>query len=186
MRDTAGRTITYLRLSVTNLCNYRCRYCMGPDGVEKRPHSEILSIEEMAEIGRAAVACGVRKIRLTGGEPLVRRGIVQLCRQLRALPALQELTLTTNASLLPQLAQPLREAGVDRLNISMDTLRPERFREITRVGDMGQVMAGLEAARQAGFTRTKINVVLLGGFNVDEIPDFVALTRDEDLSIRFI
>lgn len=186
MQDTAGRSITYLRISVTNLCNYRCRYCMGPDGIEKRPHKDILSIEEMAEIGRAAVACGVKKIRLTGGEPLVRRGIVELCRQLRALPGLEELALTTNASLLPELAQPLRDAGVDRLNISIDTLRPERFREITRVGDMGQVTAGLDAARRAGFQRTKLNVVLIGGFNVDEIPDFVELTRSEPLSIRFI
>ena len=121
MRDSCGRTIDYLRLSVTDLCNYRCQYCMPPEGVEKRLHSDILSIEELAEIAAAAVRCGVKKIRLTGGEPLVRRGLPDLCRMLRAIPGLAELCLTTNGSLLPQLARPLRDAGVDRLNISLDT-----------------------------------------------------------------
>ena len=121
MRDSCGRTIDYLRLSVTDLCNYRCQYCMPPEGVEKRLHSDILSIEELAEIAAAAVRCGVKKTRLTGGEPLVRRGLPDLCRMLRAIPGLAELCLTTNGSLLPQLARPLRDAGVDRLNISLDT-----------------------------------------------------------------
>ena len=109
MLDQCGRTIDYLRLSVTDLCNYRCQYCMPADGVAKRPHTEILSLEELVEISEACIACGVRKIRLTGGEPLVRRGIVDLCRKLRQLPGLEELCITTNASLLPQLAQPLRK-----------------------------------------------------------------------------
>lgn len=186
MLDPKGRTVDYLRLSVTDLCNYRCCYCMGPEGVDKRSHDDILSLEEFAEISRAAVACGVTKIRLTGGEPLVRAGIVDLCRQLRAIPGLRELTMTTNGSLLPRLARPLREAGLDRLNVSLDTLEPEKFRRMTRCGEISQVLAGLEAAEAAGFTGTKINVVLLGGFNEAEIPALVAMTRERAFSLRFI
>ena len=124
MTDRCNRTIRYLRLSVTDLCNYRCTYCMSEDGVPKHAHGDILSIEELAEIGEAAVRCGVTKIRLTGGEPLVRRGILTLCERLRSLPGLSELALTTNGSLLPEMAADLKRAGVDRLNISLDTLRP--------------------------------------------------------------
>ncbi len=113
MTDGCGRTIDYLRLSVTDRCNYRCRYCMPEEGVCKRDHRDMLTLEELAEVAAACVGCGVRKIRLTGGEPLVRRGIVELCRQLRAIPGLRELCLTTNGSLLPDLAAPLRAAGVD-------------------------------------------------------------------------
>ena len=172
MRDGCGRTIDYLRLSVTDLCNYRCRYCMPPEGVCKRDHRDTLPVEECAEIAEAAVRLGVKKIRLTGGEPLVRRGIVEICRQLRAIPGLEELCLTTNGSLLPELAKPLREAGVDRLNISMDTLRPDRFRDITRLGSLEDVMSGIEAAETAGFRNLKLDTVLIGGFNDDEIGDF--------------
>ena len=127
MTDTFGRTVDYLRLSVTDLCNYRCQYCMPEEGVCKRRHEDILSVEECVEVVRAAAKCGVTKVRLTGGEPLVRRGILDICRGIAALPEIKELCLTTNGSLLPQLAKPLREAGVDRLNISLDTLRPDRF-----------------------------------------------------------
>ena len=123
MVDQCNRTVDYLRLSITDLCNYRCRYCMPEEGVCKRPRTDILSLEELAEIAGAAVACGIRKIRITGGEPLVRPGISTLCRRLREIPELKELCLTTNGSLLPELAGPLREAGVDRLNISLDTLK---------------------------------------------------------------
>lgn len=186
MVDGCGRTIDYLRLSVTDLCNYRCRYCMPPEGVPKRPHGDILSLEELAEIGEAAVACGVRKIRLTGGEPLVRRGILTLCRRLRAIPGLEELCLTTNGSLLKDFAGPLREAGVDRLNISLDTLRPDRFAAMTRRGDLNDVLDGIAAAEAAGFTGLKLDTVLIGGFNDDEIPDFVDLTRNHPWSVRFI
>ncbi|MEG1593640.1 MAG: radical SAM protein, partial [Oscillibacter sp.] len=121
MVDGCGRQIDYLRLSVTDLCNYRCRYCMPESGIEKRPHRDILAVEEILEIAAAAIACGVKKIRLTGGEPLVRRGILDICRGLSALPGLEELCLTTNGSLLTELAVPLREAGVNRLNISLDS-----------------------------------------------------------------
>ena len=186
MTDTFERTIRYLRLSVTDLCNYRCSYCMGEDGAEKRACGDALSIEELAEIGAAAVRCGVTKIRLTGGEPLLRRGILTLCEKLRGLDGLRELALTTNGSLLPAMAGDLRRAGVERLNVSLDTLRSERFRQITRRGELSEVLRGLDAARAAGFDALKLNVVLLGGVNDDEISDFVALTRDENISVRFI
>lgn len=186
MRDGCGRTIDYLRLSVTDLCNYRCRYCMPEEGCRKLSHEDILSLEELAEIARAAVALGVKKVRLTGGEPLVRPNVVELCRQLRAIPGLEELCLTTNGSRLQELAEPLREAGVDRLNLSVDTLRPERFRQITRLGRLEEFRAGLQAAQAAGFTKIKLNVVLIGGFNEDEIEDFVALTREHPWEVRFI
>ena len=186
MMDQYGRTIDYLRLSVTDLCNYRCRYCMPAEGVEKGPHGSILTVEELVEIGEAAVKLGVRKIRLTGGEPLVRRGILDICRGLRAIPELKELCLTTNGSLLPELAQPLREAGVDRLNISLDTLKPERFQKITRRGTLDEVMKGIRAAEDAGFQNLKLDTVLMGGVNDDEIGDFLALTMEHPWEVRFI
>ena len=186
MIDQYGRTIDYLRLSVTDLCNYRCQYCMPADGVEKGPHGAVLSVEEYGEIARAAVKLGIRKIRLTGGEPLVRRGILDICRTLRTIPELKELCLTTNGSLLPELAKPLREAGVDRLNISLDTLRTERFRKITRRGDLEDTFAGIRAAEDAGFQNLKLDTVLMGGVNDDEIEDFLSLTKEHPWEVRFI
>lgn len=185
-RDQYGRTIDYLRLSVTDLCNYRCRYCMPAEGVEKGAHGSILTVEEFVEIGAVAIRLGVRKIRLTGGEPLVRRGILDICRGLRAIPELKELCLTTNGSLLPELAQPLREAGVDRLNISLDTLKPERFQEITRLGTLDEVLKGIQAAEDAGFQSLKLDTVLMGDVNDDEIGDFLALTMEHPWEVRFI
>lgn len=186
MNDTLGRKITYLRLSVTDLCDLRCIYCMPEHGVPKRAHSEICSLEELCDMAAAAVSLGVRKVRITGGEPLIRRGVVSLCQMLRALPGLEELCLTTNGVRLPELAAPLREAGVDRLNISLDTLRPERYRSITRIGELSSVLRGLDAAEAAGFSHTKLNCVLMGGVNDDEIEDFVRLTQACPLSVRFI
>lgn len=154
--------------------------------MEKGAHGSILTVEEFVEIGEAAVKLGVRKIRLTGGEPLVRRGILDICRGLRAIPELKELCLTTNGSLLPELAQPLREAGVDRLNISLDTLKPERFREITRLGTLDEVLKGIQAAEDAGFQSLKLDTVLMGGVNDDEIGDFLALTMEHPWEVRFI
>ena len=154
--------------------------------MEKGPHGSVLTVEELVEIGEAAVKLGVRKIRLTGGEPLVRRGILDICRGLRAIPELKELCLTTNGSLLPELAQPLREAGVDRLNISLDTLKPERFQEITRRGTLDEVMKGIRAAEDAGFQNLKLDTVLMGGVNDDEIGDFLALTMEHPWEVRFI
>lgn len=186
MQDRCGRTVDYLRLSVTDLCNYRCQYCMAPEGVEKRPHDEILSVEECVEIGAAAAACGVVKIRLTGGEPLVRRGLLDICRGLRAIPGVRELCLTTNGSLLPRLAKPLREAGVDRLNISLDSLRPGRFAAMTRLGRLEDTLAGIHAAEEAGFSHLKLDTVLIGGFNDDEVGDFLNLTMEHPWEVRFI
>lgn len=186
MRDSYRRNITYLRLSVTDLCSLRCRYCMPAEGVPKRDHGDICSVEELVEIAQAAADCGISKVRLTGGEPLVRRGILDICRGVSAIPGVRELCLTTNGLALPRLAKPLREAGVDRLNVSLDTLRPERFAYMTRTGCLDDVLQGLKAAGEAGFTGTKLNVVLMKGFNDDEIPDFVALARRYALEVRFI
>ena len=186
MRDRYARNITYLRLSVTDLCSLRCRYCMPAGGVPKRDRRDVCSLEELVEITQAAVDCGVRKVRLTGGEPLVRRGILDICRGISAISEVEELCLTTNGAALSQLAKPLREAGVDRLNVSLDTLRPDRYAYMTRAGRLEEAFRGLEAAAEAGFTGTKLNVVLMKGFNEDEIPDFVSLARRYPIEVRFI
>ena len=186
MKDSFDREITYLRLSVTDRCNLRCRYCMPACGVEKRRRQDIASFEELEEIARACAACGIKKIRVTGGEPLVRRGLVDFCRRLRKIPGLEELCMTTNAALLAGCAQALRDAGVDRLNISLDTLSPEKYAQITRGGDLRQALDGLQAAWGAGFRHIKLNAVLIGGFNDDEIISLAALTKDADIALRFI
>ena len=186
MKDTFQREITYLRISLTDLCNLRCVYCMPPEGVRKQTHDQILSLEEIGEIARAAVELGVKKIRLTGGEPLVRRGVLSLCRELRRIPRLQELTLTTNGLLLPEMAAELKAAGVDRVNISLDTLDPEKYCRITRGGRLEDTLAGIQAARDAGLSPLKLNCVLIGGFNDDEIPALAALTEREPVEVRFI
>ena len=186
MTDGFGRTIDYLRISVTDLCNLRCVYCMPTGGIEKRPHREILSIEELITAAQAAADCGVTKIRITGGEPLVRRGIVDLVRGISAIPSLREVCMTTNGVLLPDLAGPLKEAGLSRLNVSLDTLDPDKYAAVTRVGRLDDVLAGLNAAEAAGFTGTKLNAVLIGGLNDDELPQLVGLTEERDLELRFI
>ena len=186
MIDTYGRQITYLRLSVTELCNLRCRYCMPEDGVCKKRHEEMLTQEEMIMAIRAAAALGIRKLRITGGEPLVKSNIVGLCRAAAAVDGIEEVCLTTNGTLLPKLAAPLREAGVRRLNISLDTLDAEKFRYITRIGKLEDAVAGIEAALAAGFEKIKINSVLIGGFNDDEIPALAALTKKYPVDVRFI
>ena len=186
MIDSFGRNITYLRLSVTDLCDLRCRYCMPKEGVPKKPHGEILTFEELVEITEAAVELGVTKVRITGGEPLVRRGIVDLCARIRQIPGLRELALTTNGMMLGSLAKPLKDAGVDRVNISLDTLDPDKFRQMTRFGDLRRVLEGLRAAMEAGLAPVKINTVLIGGFNDDEIASFVEMTRENAIQVRFI
>ena len=186
MIDTYGRQITYLRLSVTELCNLRCRYCMPEDGVCKKRHEEMLTQEEMIMAIRAAAALGIRKLRITGGEPLVKSNIVGLCRAAAAVDGIEEVCLTTNGTLLPKLAVPLREAGVRRLNISLDTLDAEKFRYITRIGNLEDALAGIEASLEAGFDKIKINSVLIGGFNDDEIPSLAALTQRYPVDVRFI
>ena len=186
MKDLFEREISYLRISVTDLCNLRCRYCMPECGVEKWQHDKTLSFEEIEQIVRCAAELGVKKLRITGGEPLVRRGIAELCRQLKAIDGIEELALTTNGILLADCAQALKQAGVDRVNISLDTLNGEKFGHMTRGGELNRVLAGIAAAKAAGLTPIKLNCVLIGGFNDDEIADFVALTRDEDVEVRFI
>ena len=177
MIDSYGRQISYLRLSVTELCNLRCRYCMPEDGICKKRHDEMLTQEETISAIRAAASLGISKLRITGGEPLVKPNIVDLCAEAAAVDGIREVCMTTNATLLPKLAGPLREAGVSRLNISLDTLDPEKFRYITRIGTLSDAVAGLDAALDCGFERIKVNAVLIGGFNDDEIPVLAELTR---------
>ena len=186
MKDTYGREISYLRLSVTELCNLRCRYCMPEDGVFKKRHEDMLTHEEMVLAVRAAAALGITKLRITGGEPLVKPDIVPLCRELSQIEGIRELCLTTNGTLLPKLAAPLREAGVDRLNISLDTLNAEKYRRITRRGELSRALQGIETALCEGFVKIKINAVLIGGFNDDEIPALAELTRRYPVDVRFI
>lgn len=183
--DGFQRRINYLRLSVTDRCNLRCRYCMPADGVPPIGHDQVLRYEELERIARCAVGLGIEKIRITGGEPLVRREIVPFLQRLNAIPGLQELVLTTNGSLLPQMAEQLRDAGVRRLNVSLDSLWPERFTQITRCGELTKVLAGIEAAERVGLP-VKLNMVVIRGFNDDEIEDFAALTRRRALAVRFI
>ena len=186
MVDRFGREITYLRISVTELCNLRCRYCMPEDGVCKKTHEEMLTEDEIIMAVEAAASLGIRKLRITGGEPLVKKNIVSICRRAAAVPGIREVCITTNGTLLPELAKPLREAGVSRVNISLDTLDPEKFRYITRVGELEQAVAGIRAALDAGFEKVKLNTVLIGGFNDDEIPALAELTRRYPIDLRFI
>ena len=186
MKDSFDREITYLRLSVTELCNLRCRYCMPAEGVCKKQHAEMLTEDEMICAVEAAASLGVTKLRITGGEPLVKRNILSICRRAAAVDGIRELCLTTNATLLPPLAQPLRDAGVSRLNISLDTLDAEKYRAITRVGSLSDALRGIEAALDAGFEKIKINSVLIGGVNDDEVAQLADLTRKWPVDVRFI
>ena len=184
MLDRYGRTITYLRVSVTERCNLRCRYCMPADGVSNCP--EELSREELLRALEAAAGLGIHKLRITGGEPLVRRDIVELCAGAAAIDGIQELCITTNGTLLPELARPLKEAGVCRVNISLDTLDEKKYTAITRCGSLEMAWKGLEAALDAGFEKIKLNAVLIGGFNDDEIPALAELTKQYPVDLRFI
>ncbi len=183
--DGCGRRIDYLRLSVTDRCDFRCVYCMAED-MTFLPRAQVLGLEELYRVAALFVAQGTRKIRLTGGEPLVRKGIVGLCEKIAALPGLRELVMTTNGSQLNKLAAPLARAGVRRLNISLDSLDPARFRAITRTGHLHQVLAGIEAAREAGFERIKLNAVVMKGRNADEVPALVDFAIARGLDISFI
>lgn len=186
MIDNYNRNITYMRVSVTELCNLRCRYCMPEEGIAKKAHEDMMTAEETIMAVKAAARLGISKIRITGGEPLVKRGIVKLCGAISAVPGIEEVCITTNGTLLPRFAKDLRAAGVSRLNISLDTLDPQKYRNITRIGNLDDALKGLAAAEEAGFTETKINNVLMGGFNDDEIPHFVELTRNRPIEVRFI
>lgn len=186
MKDNYGREISYLRLSVTDRCNLRCRYCMPAEGVCKKHHDDMLTEDEMITAIRAAASLGIHKLRITGGEPLVKKNILTLCRRAAAEDGINEVCLTTNGILLPELAKPLRQAGVARVNISLDTLDPDKYAYITRIGKLEQAVNGIEAALNAGFVHVKINTVLIGGFNDNEIPALAALTQRWPVDVRFI
>ena len=183
--DKFNRVVDYVRISVTDRCDFRCVYCMAEDMVFA-PRSEILSLEEITLIAQAFVELGVSNIRLTGGEPLVRKGITQLVENIAALPGLKQLNMTSNGSQLPHLATPLKQAGLSRLNISLDSLKPDRFKQLTRTGDLQTVLDGIIQAKSAGFTDIKINCVVLKGRNDDEILDLIAFIRQHQLGISFI
>ena len=185
MKDRFGRDITYLRISVTDLCNLRCKYCMPESGVESLCHSDILSLEEIVEIVKVAAKNGITKIRLTGGEPLVRRGFVHLCKEISKIEQIEDIAITTNGVHLKNMADDLFENKVKRINFSLDTLVKEKYNDITRRNDFDKTMESLFYAIEKGF-KVKLNVVLIGGFNDDEIENFVKLANDYDLEVRFI
>ena len=186
MIDQFGRNITYMRISVTDKCNLRCRYCMPEEGICKKDHTDMMTEDEIITAVEAAASLGITKIRITGGEPLVKKNIVSICRRAAAVEGIKEVCLTTNGILLPQLAMPLKGAGVKRLNLSLDTLDPGKYAYITRIGRLDQFFAGLDAAFEAGFEKIKINAVLIGGFNDDEIPQLANLTKQYPVDMRFI
>jgi GTP 3',8-cyclase len=186
LTDSYGRRINYLRLSVTDRCNLRCSYCMPVAGVEKLRHDDMLSYEELLRVAAESVDVGIEKIRITGGEPLVRKGLAGFLERVADIEGLKELVLTTNGILLRDMALPLRRAGVQRLNISLDSLRPEVFSSITRGGQLERVLDGIAAAEDAGFPAPKINMVVMRGVNDDEVLDFAALTLDRGFTVRFI
>lgn len=183
--DRFGRRVDYVRLSVTDRCDFRCVYCMTED-MTFLPRKQILSLEELYDVARAFTELGVRKIRLTGGEPLVRTDVMSLFQNLGQLPGLDELLLTTNGAQLKKYAQPLREAGVNRINISIDSLQADRFKKISRVGELSKVLAGIDAAREAGFERIRLNSVIMRGYNEDEILPLTDFAVARDLDIAFI
>jgi cyclic pyranopterin phosphate synthase len=188
--DTGPRSISavrVLRISITDRCNFRCLYCMPAEGVRWMPREEILSFEEIRDVVRAAIEIhGIRRFKLTGGEPTVRHGLVELVALLRRIPGIEDLSLTTNGQRLRELAWPLRDAGLDRVTVSLDSLKPERFRQITRTGDLAEVLRGIESCEDAGFDGLKINCVTMRGTNEDELADFARLSLHRRLTVRFI
>ncbi|MDH5758649.1 MAG: GTP 3',8-cyclase MoaA [Gemmatimonadota bacterium] len=187
MLDTFGRRVEYLRVSVTDKCNLRCTYCMPMEGMPWMRRDELLTYEEITSIVRIMAGMGLRRVRITGGEPLVRRDLPELVSMLKGIPGIDDLSLSTNAVLLEEHARALRDAGIDRVNVSLDSLRAERVEAIARrPGSFPRIMAGLDAAEAAGFAPLKINVVLIRGVNDDEIEDFAAITRERPWHVRFI
>jgi len=186
LSDSFQRPINYLRISVTDRCNLRCVYCMPESGVELISHYDILSYEEIYTVVKAAAELGINRIRLTGGEPLVRAGISDLVTLISGIDTIDDIALTTNGILLARYAAELKEAGLRRVNISLDTLKPDRFRKITRCGTLNSTLEGIEAAYAADLTPVKINVVVMAGVNDDELPDFAAKTVKDGWNVRFI
>lgn len=184
--DRFNRTLTYLRISITDRCNLRCYYCRPEDGITQKSRKDVLSYEEIYEFVKMASEMGINKVRLTGGEPLVRKDICKLVSMISSIPAIKDLALTTNGVLLAKYAAKLKTAGLKRVNISLDSLKPERYKEITRVGKISNVLAGIEEAKEAGLTPVKINCVILKGINDDEKDDFLKFGREHGLEIQFI
>jgi GTP 3',8-cyclase len=186
LQDQYGRQITYLRISVTDRCNFRCIYCMPVDGIPWQPHVEIMHYEEIAEVVRVAASQGINEVRLTGGEPLVRKDLPELVRLISAIPGIQDVSLTTNGTLLDKMAVPLAQAGLKRVNISLDTLDPAKFTRITRGGSLARCLDGLRAAEMAGLNPIKLNVVAMRGVNDNELVDLARLSIEHDWQVRFI
>lgn len=187
MKDSFGRRVEYLRVSVTDKCNLRCVYCMPMEGLPWMPKNELLTYEEIERVVRIMAGMGLRRVRITGGEPLVRRDLPELVKLLAAVPGIDDLSLSTNAVLLAPHAEALRAAGLSRINVSLDSLRPDRVEAIARrPGCYGPIMEGFDAAERVGFEPIKVNVVLIRGQNDDEIEDFAAITRERPWHVRFI
>jgi len=186
LTDSFGRIHDYIRISVTDRCNLRCVYCMPEEGMEFQPYDQIMSYEEIAAVLRVLAPMGVSKVRLTGGEPLVRKDLEALVHMIASIDGIKDISLTTNGLLLPSKAKLLKEAGLTRINISLDSLQEERYARITRGGSVHKVLKGIEAAYEAGLDPIKLNMVLMKGFNEDEIRDFIAMTLDRPLHVRFI
>jgi len=184
--DPFGRAITYLRISLTDRCNLRCVYCMPKEGLQWQPHADQLSVEEIVRVVATAAQGGVRRVRLTGGEPLVHPYIVDIVRRIASIPNIEEVSLTTNAMLLERLAQPLADAGLKRVNISLDSLDADKFKRITRGGDLNRVWRGIAAVEHARLSPLKINSVIVRGLNADELPALAQLTMENDWHVRFI
>lgn len=185
MQDNLGRTINYLRLSITDRCNFRCRYCMPAEGVPLCEHDSILRYEDLLRISRVAAELGIEKVRVTGGEPLVRKGVIGFLQQLKEIHGITEVAVTTNGALLSEMSEGLKAAGVERLNISLDSLQPQTYESITRGGDLSQTLHGLEQAEQAGL-KLKLNMVVMRGVNDQEVENFAALSIERPWSVRFI
>jgi cyclic pyranopterin phosphate synthase len=186
MIDRFGRSIDYLRISITDRCNLRCKYCMPAEGVEDIGHENILGFEDIERVVRVAAGIGFRKFRLTGGEPLVRKGVVGLVERIAAVRGVDELAMTSNGILLSRMAADLKAAGLGRVNISLDTLKADRYRDITRGGELADALSGIRAAETAGLSPIRLNVVAMRGFNDDEISEFAQLTRENAWDVRFI
>jgi cyclic pyranopterin phosphate synthase len=186
LADQYGRRINYLRVSVTDRCNLRCRYCMPPEGVPLKKHEDLLSFEEIETIVRAGAMLGIEKVRLTGGEPLLRKDFIELVKKLSGIADVKDLALTTNGILLGPMARDLKAAGLGRVNVSLDTLKPERFKQMTGSDEWQKARDGILAALEAGFSQVKMNVVSIAGYNDDEIEDFIAFVKDKPLGLRFI
>jgi cyclic pyranopterin phosphate synthase len=186
MKDLMGRKISYLRVSVTDKCNLRCRYCMPEEGVIPKKHFDMLSLEEMVEVIKYSSLYGIDRVRITGGEPLVKKGIIDFITSIRKLERIKKINITTNGTLLRSMAKDLKEAGINEVNISLDTLDKDKYKQITRCGNLDDVFEGIDAALKVGFDKVKINTVLINRFNDDEINKIISLAENRPLYVRFI